>query len=450
MRRKISSDLSAWLAADGRKPLVLRGARQVGKTWVVRELAAASDLDLVEINFERNPEYGEVFASARGELLVAQLEAVLGRAVTQGESLLFLDEVQECPEVLGALRWLYEDLPGLPVVAAGSLLEFALQEHDFNMPVGRISYMFMGPMSYIEFLWACGEERLADYICSASAGEAELTDAVHGKAMELFRQYCLCGGMPEAVKTWSASRDPGRVGVVQQDLLLTYRDDFNKYRRRVSAEVMRKTMASVARQLGGKFNYSRVDDSLKHAQVKAALEMLVKARLCSKVTSSSGNGVPLGAESNERIFKCVFLDVGLAMAQLGMRPATARDFEECVWSNKGAVAEQVVGQLLLAGAAPRDMQLFFWQQSGSGTGEVDYLVQRGSQVLPVEVKSGASGSMKSLHSFMARKGLSAALRLDTNKPSRQHMDLRTTRGEHVEYDLVSLPLYMAELATAWV
>lgn len=442
MRRRILDDLKEWLSAADRKPLILRGARQVGKTWCIRELAQETDRQLVEINFERHPEYVKLFASNDPHEILAQLEIVLNLTISVENAILFLDEIQAASEIISKLRWFYEEMPELAVIAAGSLLEFALEEHDFSVPVGRVTYRFLGPMSFWEFLWACGEEKLAEALEKATKS-LELSDLLHEKAFRLFREYMIVGGMPAVVKAWTQSWKITDCSHLQTDLQQTYRDDFNKYRKRISPELLRKTMESIVKQLGCRFMYSNVPTDDRQPNIKAALHMLALAGLCTKVYRTSANGLPLGAEADEKLFKTVFLDTGLALNLLGYRPAGQEEWQEILWANKGALAEQIVGQELISGMRPGEAQLYYWQQDGSGNGEIDYLIARGGTVLPIEVKAGASGSMKSLHGFMQKKGLTRAVRFDTNKPSRMEVRVKTNQGEAVEYELTSYPLYMA-------
>ena len=198
-------------------------------------------------------------------------------------------------------------------------------------------------------------------------------------------------------------------------------------------------------QLGGKFVYSRVDASMRHSELKEAFEILALARLCHRVQHTAGNGLPLGAEVNERFFKAVSLDAGLACAHLGLQPIRPADLQRLVWANRGAMAEQLVGQQLRsARPAYEEPRLFYWQRSGGRQGEIDYLIEHGPRVVPIEVKAGAAGTMKSLHAFMAAKGLPLAVRCDTNPLSLVDLHVVTTTGIPVEYRLLSVPLYMVE------
>ncbi|MCF0110911.1 MAG: ATP-binding protein [Erysipelotrichaceae bacterium] len=446
MERKILSNLKTWLYSSERKPLILRGARQVGKTWVVRELAKTEEYDLIEINFERNPEYADWFESNSPTTILELIELNMNKDIQPEKTILFLDEIQAASAVLPKLRWFREEMQSLAVVAAGSLLEFTLENHEFSMPVGRVSYMYMRPMSFVEFLWALDEKKLADYMITARES-LEMHESIHKKLLEKFREYTLIGGMPECVNSWAAEHNYSVIAEIQGDLLQSYRDDFNKYKDRLSPEVMRMTMNSAVKQIGCKFVYSEVDTTDSSVNVKKSLNSLALARLLYKTYHTAGNGLPLGADMNEKFFKCIFIDSGLAMNMLGFKCYTEKEFMETVWTNKGAMAEQLVGQLLLTREVPHDAFVYYWQQigSGSGNGEIDYLIAKDGEVLPIEVKSGASGSMKSLHIFMESKGLSQAVRFDTNMPSLMNVDIKTSQGKPVKYKLLSLPLYMAEL-----
>ena len=446
MQRKILDSLRKWLTSKGRKPLILRGARQVGKTWSVRELAEKENLYLLEINFERNPELGEIFSEKNPDDVCRQLEIQYGTELEKEKTLMFLDEVQSCPQVITNLRWFYEEMPELAIVAAGSLLEFVLEDHDYSMPVGRVSFMQMEPMSFVEFLWAMGEEKLADYLRD-SYKKLKMSDIFHKKAMEYLRQYYLVGGMPAVVKAWAEEKNIKVCHEIQTDLMMSYREDFNKYRKKVPAEILRITLNSTGLQLGERFMYSHIDSDSRQPVLKEALNMLVAAKLCKKICHTAGNGLPLGAEVKDKFFKIFALDTGLLMTTLGQQPINEMQLCQTVWAGKGALAEQMVCQLLSAGMVPSEQDIFYWQQSGSGNGEVDFLIQKDGAVTPIEVKAGASGSMKSLHAFMESKGLKKAYRLDINKPSSLMVDVKTNAGKPVAYELISLPIYMAEFLT---
>lgn len=444
MKRKVNEFLKNWFMDAKRKPLIVRGARQVGKTWLVRNLASELQLDLIEINAEKDYELVELFRSANVKESFRQLEILLGKKLDVSKTLLFFDEIQAAPFVIPNLRWFYEDFPELAVIATGSLLDFVLEDHDFSMPVGRVSYCHVEPMSFVEFLWANRANLLADEMAKA-VDSHEIASVLHKKLNNLFYEYMVVGGLPAVVDAWIENRDDTQRYNLQSDIIQNYRDDFNKYRKRIDVDPLRQTWQSVAAQLGLRFMYSHVNSSVRQPQIKECLKLLSLAKLCTKVNHTAANGIPLGAEMKEEIFKCVFVDTGLALNTLGLRPVTESNFEEALWSNKGALAEQAVGMLMKTGISPQKSELFYWQQLGTSNAEIDYLLQDGATIVPVEVKAGKSGSMKSLHQFMYSKKLTRAIRFDSNAPSVQEVSVKTQKGESVNYTLYSYPLYMAEL-----
>ena len=288
MNRSVSVYLDEWLADPNRKPLLVRGARQVGKTWLVHNLAERHSRQIVEVNLERRPELADHFDSNDPRRILSDLEADLGVSIRPETSILFLDEIQAVPRLLACLRWFCEDMPELPVVAAGSLLDFALQEHDFSMPVGRITYCHVEPLSFYEFLDASGNGKLRAKLISA--GETgDLRMRIHQRSLELFSEYCVVGGLPEVVADWIAHRDDSRRLRLQRDLVAAYRDDFNKYKNRVPADLLRRVMDAVPRQVGNRFVYGHVEADAGHRGIKQAVELLVLARVCHRIEHTAAN-----------------------------------------------------------------------------------------------------------------------------------------------------------------
>ena len=332
----------------------------------------------------------------------------------------------------------------LPVIAVGSLLDFALNKYRYSMPVGRITYFHLDSMSFFEFLQAIGNEALYKKISSLSLG-TRLPDSLHAKCLGLYRDYCLVGGMPEVLKEWVDSKKLQSCLKLQQDLLATYRDDFHKYGGEIEAGLLNRLLLSIAVQLGNKFVYSRVDSAKKLVQIRDALTRLDQAKVCTKVLHTAGNGLPLGSESNEKFFKTLMLDIGLISVQLGLSSARHLEAKKIIFSNKGGMAEQFVGQQLRAAQTPLETpQLFYWQRVGGRLGEIDYLIQHGNRVVPVEVKSGSAGSLKSLHQFMAEKRFDLAVRCNIYQPAVEDISVKTTLGQPVSYRLLSLPVYLTE------
>ncbi len=436
--------LDQWLQGKNRKPLVLRGARQVGKTWLVRDFAQRQGLNLVELNFERFPHMADLFAGNDPARTLQNIAAATSTKIDPAVTLLFLDEIQAAPELFAKLRWFKEEMPALAVIAAGSLLEFSLGSASHSMPVGRIAYFYLEQLSFFEFLLASGNEPLFQKLRAYELGQ-EVPRFLHEKCLEFYHQYCLVGGMPEVVQAWIQNQNPATCLKLQQDLLTTYRDDFHKYGGEMDARLLADILLSVSRQLGNKFVYSRVDPALKVPPVKRAFSLLCQAKVCSKILHTTGNGLPLGAESNSKFFKALMIDIGLVSAQLGLAATSRQNQRELIFTNKGGLAEQFVGQQLRALQTPgMDPQLFYWQRTGGRLGEIDYIIQQGSRVVPVEVKSGPAGTLKSLHQFMAEKKLDLAVRCNLNRPVVETVQVKTTLGQPVTYRLVSVPIYLAE------
>lgn len=443
MDRDALSDLSRWIQATDRKPLVVRGARQVGKTWLVREFSKRAGRRLMEVNFERDPGDASLFLDRDPSVAVRRLEARFGERIDSSRTMLFLDEIQAAPQVFANLWWFAEDLPELPVVAAGSLLDFVLADHTFSMPVGRISYLHLEPMSFDEFLTAIDEGALRDYLTSYSWDE-RIPEALHARMLDRYRDYVFVGGMPAPVNIWARDCSMLPCSEAHHRLVATYRDDFHKYAKRVPVDRLARVFDAVPRLLGQKFVYSRVSRDERAAQVRDALDLLCKARVCTRVQATHGTGLPLGAEVRERFFKVIFVDTGLVSAALGLSFATVQSLDEIALVNSGAVLEQAVGQAL-RGLEPRFMEpaLFYWAREERGKeAELDYLIQHGPAIVPVEVKSGKTGTLKSLHFFMGQRKLPLAVRLNADLPSITPVDVQTTTGLPAKYTLLSLPFYL--------
>lgn len=441
------SYLKTWLVSQDRKPLVIRGARQVGKTWLVRHLAETSHKRLIELNFEKYPQYSSLFESNDPQQILLNLSTITNQTLNPDNSLLFLDEIQAAPQLLSKLRWFAEDLPRLPVIAAGSLLEFILAQHSFSMPVGRVSYMHVEPMSFEEFLLANDKKSLYDYLSNYNIGN-EIPTAIHEQLITLFKEYLFVGGLPAVVLNWIAERSLSKVNQVQNDLLATYRDDFAKYSGRLAIEKLDQVMMSVPKMLGQKFVFSHVDKSMQSTAIKRVLDLVEKARICSRIRGVSANGVPLSAEIKENYFKEIFLDVGLCSTALGLNLNQINAVSEIILINQGAISEQVVGQLLRVIVPPYiEPALYCWHRDVSGSNaEIDYVIQQGSQLIPIEVKAGKTGSLKSLHLFMGLKNLSLALRINSDYPSKVPVDIKLENktGNNVQYLLISIPFYLIE------
>ena len=342
MKRLAEDTLQRWLAARRRKPLVLRGARQVGKTTLVRRFAAAAGLALCEVNLERHLYLDRVFESLDTGRILRELET-LGGTRLDG-AVLFLDEVQSTPHALPALRYLYEDRPDLPVVAAGSLLEFTLADHGFSMPVGRIQYLHLGPLTFREFLAAVDPAAVEPV--DDLAPDRPPTEAAHRRLARRLREYLLVGGLPEAVLAYRESSSTVEVAAVHRSIAWTYEDDFAKYARRTPLARLQRLFRLVPRAVGHPVTYRRLDPDARAADVGRAIDLLVKARVCHRVSHSHCSGLPLGADAGNHATKLLFMDVGLMNHLCGLDLTDIEALDDTRLVNEGGMAEQAVGQQL--------------------------------------------------------------------------------------------------------
>ena len=435
MYRSAERALAQWLAAPQRKPLVIRGARQVGKSTLVRQFAQSNHLHLNEINLERHPDLDPVFQTLDLRHIRRELQGLLNQPLLAPGSILFLDEIQATPHALPALRYFLEDHPELPVVAAGS--------HTFTMPVGRIQYFHLGPMSFEEFLAELDPPLLA--CLQGYTPEDPLPHTVHTRLSAYQREYLLVGGMPEAVAAYSSTRHFADVTPVHRSIVDTYQDDFAKY---ASARVrlrLQRVFNYVPRAVGRKTKYTQIDREETARELRAAIDLLAKARVIAPVFHSTCSGVPLHADVDWKTYKLLFLDIGLMNRLCGLDWLALKELDDRQLVNEGALAEQFVGQhLLYLEEGLETPRLNYWLREGkSANAEVDYAIARGAWIVPVEVKAGTSGTLRSLHQFALAKGTRLAVRFDLNPPT-VHSIRHQVSGtrQSVEMTLLSMPLYL--------
>ncbi len=433
MYRNKLKDLKSWSCASTHKPLIIRGARQVGKSTLVSLFAQDEEYELLVLNFERNPEYADLFNSNNPKTIVSLLELKFNQDIKKGKTLLFLDEIQAQPTVLKTLRYFYEEMPDLHIIAAGSLLDFELNAPSFSIPVGRISYMYLHPMGFREFLMAIGKHKLAAFIQNFRLNDS-LPDTVHQTLLEQFKIFITIGGMPEVVAMYAKTGSFKKCEILKQDLLATFQNDFSKYARNIDINLIRKVFSSVPIILGNKVKYSNLLPEYKAAQVSRIIDLLCNARVIQKVIRTSANGVPLAAEANHKFFKLIFLDVGLVSSILNLS-YQALEIDDFIRINAGGLAEQWVGQALLLSQPHNQLpELHYWaREKKSSSAELDYVSAIFDGVVGVEVKAGKTGTLKSLHLFIKEKSSPLAIRFNLQKPSLLNKP-----------KLLSLPLYFAE------
>ncbi len=450
MIKRYSEDyLRQWYSKKNRKPLVIRGARQVGKSTLVREFSKNCGHSLLEINLEKHLNMEGVFKRLNVTEILNEISLITGKPLNaKSGDILFLDEIQATPSAIPALRYLFEEKPELHVIAAGSLLEFTLNDHNYSMPVGRIEYLYLGPISFFEFVSAGNAGHLVNYIRNYDF-EDDFSREAHSQLCTLLREYLIIGGMPEAVAVYLDTEDMTQALQVHHSILDTYRNDFNKYASGTALQRIQRVYSYVPAAAGEKFKYSNVNPAWQARDIRSAVDLLDKADVIFKVHCTSGTGIPLDVNADDKVFKTYFLDVGLMSTASGMKTLSRDDFLSVRFINEGKMAEQFIAQHL---RFEKDMyirpQLHYWlREKRKKNAEVDFLIQSGSFPIPVEVKAGKSGALKSLHLFCEMYKSHKAVRFDLNKPSALNCSHKISTGNQtvdVTYKLVNLPLYMVE------
>lgn len=434
LKRFIDHHLMEWAQQKNFKPLLLRGARQVGKTHAARQLGKKFD-SFVEINLEFTTAAQHLFKeNLDPHRIVRDISLLTGKKIIPGKTLLFFDEIQAESQAVQALRYFYEMMPELHVIAAGSLFDFIVEA--IGMPVGRVQSLYMYPMSFFEFLSALQEDVLMTEILNHDIGST-ISQVAHTKALRLLAEYLAIGGMPEVVKEWVAHKDPHRCFDLQQTLIDSYRQDFGKYAQRYQIKYLDLLINNIPLQLGKKFKYSALEGDYRKRELSPCLDLLVIAGVINKVLHTDAQGLPLGAQVDPNEFKLIFLDIALAQALLGFDVSEWFLHPEQQFVNKGELVEAFVGQELLAYSNPiQKKQLYYWQRMERGSqAEIDYVTTIGEDIVPIEVKSGAGSTLKSMHMFL-------------EKHQKSSYGIRFSTQNYSLYQKIrSYPLYAIAVAT---
>ena len=446
MYRDIEQNLLRWKNQQDHMPLLLRGERQVGKTFVIEKFGKEKFENVVTINFELQPEMIRCFDNLNPSEIINAIFLATNQTIIPKKTLLFLDEIQDCPNAIRSLRYFKEKCPLLHVIGAGSLLEFILNDADFRMPVGRVQSLYLKPLSFKEFLVGSNNIQLREYIEKINLN-TKIPISVHEKLLKLLREYMILGGMPSVLKKYFATQNMSECQQMQTILLNTYRQDFGKYAKKTDHRYLQRLYEKIPGLIGENFKYSKVDPDMRSRDIKDALYMLQNAGIIYPVYCTAASGVPLISFVNEKKFKILFLDVGLMM-RAGKLNTEILLNEDILLADRGMLAEQFVGQELLTYESPFDeSHLYFWsREQRSSMAEVDFVttvdakiipieVKAGttgrlkSLIIPIEVKAGTTGRLKSLHLFMDEKKSLCGIRLSQKTMSRVN-------------NIISLPLYM--------
>ncbi len=429
MRRHIEQALLHWKNSPAFLPLLLRGARQVGKTFIIENFGRQYFSNIVTINFELQPEYKNCFETLQPENILTAIELLTRQSIIPGKTLLFLDEIQECPNAIAALRYFKEKIPTLHVIGAGSLLEFILNDEKFHMPVGRIQFIYLKPLSFKEFLAATQNQKLIEYLENITLSQS-IPEAVHNHLLKLVKEYSILGGMPAVVQDYITHADLTRVQQLQTSLLSTYRHDFGKYATHAQHKYLQKFFIKVPGLIATDFKFSHIDNEMRTRDLKTALEKLCDAGLINAAYATSGSGLPFATTMNEKKMKLFFVDMGLVIRALQLEAQLLFE-KDLLLLNKGALAEQFVGQELLANIDHfEETPLFFWSREKNGSqAAVDFLTTVNGEIIPLEVKAGTTSRLKSLNLFMAEKKSRLGVRIS---------QLPLSYDNHI----LSLPLYL--------
>jgi len=383
------------------------------------------------------------FKSTDPKEIVELLALHFNTTIIPGKTLLFFDEIQAAPGLFAKLRYFYELMPGLHVIAAGSLLEFILKEHEFSMPVGRIEYLHLGPMNFAEYLLSTDNDKLLDFIKNYSLRDT-FPQPIHQKLVSLYKTYLVVGGMPESIKSYLDKRSFVDSDRIKMNILSTYVDDFSKYGKRINRELLTTVFKAVPSLIGNKVKYSTISKDHRSAEIATVLNRLFLSKICYPIYHSSAQGIPLGAGRNNKVFKLLFLDVGLMCSALGLSMAHISKLDDVSLVNKGDISEQYVGQhLLYRKNFYYEPELYYWNRENPGSNaEVDYVIAHGPVIVPVEVKAGKTGTLKSLHLFVRERALKTGVRINLDIPSVVRCAGALPNGDRYDYNLISIPCYL--------
>jgi len=427
MHRKALKQLKEWKISANRKPLIIRGARQVGKTWLAQEFGRMNYESVAYINLDGNTQAAGLFELDYDiERIVDGLELISGVKIEPKKTLIILDEIQEAPLALSSLKYFYENTPGYHVLALGSLLGVAIHQGT-SFPVGKVDFVDLHPLNFIEFLQATGNEGLADAIVDGSTDNS-LTIPFHDKLMDLLKVYYVVGGMPEAILSYLQEGNLLKVRKVQANILTAYDQDFSKHAPVNVVPRIREIWDVLPAQLARenkRFFFRMIREGARAKEYEAALLWLEDAGLAGRVNRVNKAALPLAIYADNTIFKLFGLDVGLLGAKSGLDPKVILNKSKIFVEFKGALAEQFVYQELVAAG----IEVFYYANDDS-RGEIDFMVSLGEYVAPVEVKSGKNVSVRSLRDFISKN------------PGVKPVVLSTLPLEG-RGDIVKVPLYMA-------
>ncbi|MGR3220942.1 MAG: ATP-binding protein [Candidatus Anammoxibacter sp.] len=438
LKRNIDKYLLEWKGRKDKKPLILRGARQTGKTTSIRELGSHYP-QFIELNLEKATDLDLVESADSLEELLTSITVVTKKEPVR--SLLFFDEIQNSPKAIKFLRFFYEEHPEIDVIAAGSLLEVLIADKGFSFPVGRIEFAYLFPLTFAEFLMAIEEDELLDFLNSL-APDSKIPKPIHNKCMQLLSMFLFVGGMPEVVSTYVSTGDHVRVNKIKQDLLQSFYEDMWKYNAPQEVRRLESVFKACSLSIGQRIKYEKFVGNYDSKTVKKAIEILETAMLVRRIFPTWSLKLPFELKKKAAP-KIISIDIGLSNFQRGV--LDSKFFEKNISSvYEGGAAEAYVAQELLAADNSQLSSLWFWvRQDSNSISEVDFLlVNKSQKPIPLEIKRGVSGTLKSLHRFLYESGADVGIRVYTGE-LKHEMTVNKVEEKDVPYTLYSIPLYLA-------
>lgn len=436
-QRAINKVFLEWENRKKRKPLVIRGARQVGKTSAINLFAKDSFKTYIYINLEQEDNLA-LFSRMTPVLeLIQAIQLKFNKKIIAGTALIFIDEIQNSSIAMNQLRYFYEEMPDLHVVAAGSLLEIKMKSEGFSFPVGRVEYCYMYPVTFEEYLSALGETETLHYINSIKPGEKILTE-IHDTLMKKYHGYLLIGGMPEAVARYAETKSLIDVDPVYESILTGFKDDVLKYASIAKAKYIQHLVEHASKYVGLPVKYENFGGSgFRSREMSEAFDVLEKAMVISRVYASASRQLPI-VNNLKKSPKLLYLDTGLVNYQVGLRTETM-NIKDINAVYHGQLSEQIVGQALLSQAIRKNINLSYWYREQRGSiSEIDYLISSHNKLIPVEVKSGKSGTLRSLHNFIDESRNNFAIRIYSGVIGIEK--IRTP--DKKQFTLFSIPFYL--------
>jgi len=436
-QRNINTLLKEWKSRKNRKPLIIRGARQVGKTSAVNLFAKDSFKTYIYINLELADNLALFSRMNPVREVIQGIQLKFNKKIIPRSTLIFFDEVQNSSVAMNQLRYFYEEMPDLHIVAAGSLLEVKMKSEGFSFPVGRVEYCYMFPVTFEEFLSALEETETLHYINSIKPGKKIPTE-IHNTLMKQYHEYLLVGGMPEAVARYAETKSLIDVDPVYESILTGFKDDVLKYASIAKTKYIQYLIEHASKYIGLSIKYENFGGSgFRSREMSEAFDVLEKAMVISRVYASASRQLPL-INNLKKSPKLLYLDTGLVNYQVGLR-TKIMNIQDINAVYHGQLSEQIVGQALLSLATRKSINLSYWYREQKGSiSEIDYLISSNNKLIPIEVKSGKSGTLKSLHNFIEESRNNFAVRIYSGVMGIEK--IRTPNKK--QFTLFSIPFYL--------